>query len=299
MEEDVVTTQDIFVFEQEGIDKDGQGHRLLPGDRHPAEVRRPSRAGRHPPRPGDLRPHQAPGDAMMPLAIAALIFLLVVALIVGITWSLRGHPSSPPASRGGVVRGLGVEGDLLRVEAGRGARSGNRAGPPSAIGWRALPTRRAIPELAGTHRPLSSAAVRSSVLAGMDADGRAHLGDRGWPPSWAPLLLVFLAWRRQKRMQQFENQFPDCARRHGARHPSRKRPADRYPARRRRDARSHRGRVPPGVRGDEARDGSRRGAFTAVRAYADGGHRFLLHRHRDPARLGRQPGGDAGPAEPR
>ena len=286
MEEDVVTTQDIFVFEQEGIDKDGKviGYHRATGVRPKFADR--LRAGRHRAAPGHVRPHQAPGDALMPLAVAALTFLLVVALIAGITWSFEGTRRLRQRLAAGSSAGLGVEGDLLRVEAGRGRDGGSRAGPPSAIAWRALPTRRAIPAMASNIVLVYRRLRPPRLLAGMDADGRAHLGDgggrrRGLRSSRVPRLEAAEAHAAVR------DTVPRRARRHGARHPSRKRPQHRDPARRRRDGRSHRGRVPPGIRGNEARHGSRRGAFTAVRAYADGRRPVLLHRRRHPARLGR------------
>ena len=57
MEGDVITMQDIFVFERTGIGPGGQGHGPLPRDRHPAEVRRA--AWRRPgmPLPTDMFEH--------------------------------------------------------------------------------------------------------------------------------------------------------------------------------------------------------------------------------------------------
>ena len=40
MEQDVITMQDIFLFERTGLNPRGQGDRAVPGHRHPAEVRR-------------------------------------------------------------------------------------------------------------------------------------------------------------------------------------------------------------------------------------------------------------------
>ena len=121
----------------------------------------------------------------MPLAVAALTFLLVVALIAGITWSFEGTRQVRQRLAAGPSAGLGVEGDLLRVEAGRGP-DGNRAGPPSAIAWRASPNRRAIPGWPMTFSSMS-AAVPSSASCWDGCGPASSSGGSGWPPSWAPL----------------------------------------------------------------------------------------------------------------
>ena len=86
MEGDVITMQDIFVFEQQGIDADGRVHRLPPRHRHPAQVLGPARAGGHPPRVRGLRSGPATGGVTMALTIALLIFLAIVILVVGLWW---------------------------------------------------------------------------------------------------------------------------------------------------------------------------------------------------------------------
>ena len=44
--QDVITMQDIFLFERTGIEPGRQGHRPVPRDRHPAEVQRAARDDR-------------------------------------------------------------------------------------------------------------------------------------------------------------------------------------------------------------------------------------------------------------
>ena len=46
MEGDLITMQDIFVFEKTGV-TEGQGHRALPRHRHPAQILRPAEGVRH------------------------------------------------------------------------------------------------------------------------------------------------------------------------------------------------------------------------------------------------------------
>ena len=54
MEGDVIVMQDIFVFEQTGVDR-GQDRGQAAADRHPPQVRREVRGGRHPPAAERLR----------------------------------------------------------------------------------------------------------------------------------------------------------------------------------------------------------------------------------------------------
>ena len=58
MEGDVITMQDIFVFERTGLTPGRQGERPVPGHRHPAEVQRAARRGRRPPAGGHVRARQ-------------------------------------------------------------------------------------------------------------------------------------------------------------------------------------------------------------------------------------------------
>ena len=46
MEGDVITMQDIFVFERTGVTRGRQGDGPVPGDRHPSQVRRAARRRR-------------------------------------------------------------------------------------------------------------------------------------------------------------------------------------------------------------------------------------------------------------
>ena len=61
MEGDVITMQEIFVFERTGIGPRGQGHRPVPRDRHPAEVQRADRRGRHAAAHGHVRAREGRG----------------------------------------------------------------------------------------------------------------------------------------------------------------------------------------------------------------------------------------------
>jgi hypothetical protein len=48
MESDIITMQDIFVFDKQGVAPNGAGARRLPRDRHPPALRRPAGGERHP-----------------------------------------------------------------------------------------------------------------------------------------------------------------------------------------------------------------------------------------------------------
>ncbi len=59
MEGEVITMQDIFLFERTGIGRRRQGAGTLPGHRHPAEVQRQAGGGWHQAGRGHVRTHQA------------------------------------------------------------------------------------------------------------------------------------------------------------------------------------------------------------------------------------------------
>ena len=61
MEQDVITMQDIFVFERTGHGPGRQGDRPVPRDRHPAEVRRAARDDGHPAADRHVRARAAGG----------------------------------------------------------------------------------------------------------------------------------------------------------------------------------------------------------------------------------------------
>ena len=137
----------------------------------------------------------------MPLVVAALTCRLVVALIAGITWSFERTRQVRQRLATGPSAGLGVEGDLLRVEGGRGqatlrdrlSRLAQQAGYPGLSNDFPL--------------YISGCALLGFLL------GWLRTGHLIWGIGVAAIVgsapLLFLVWRRQKRMQQFEAQFPD------------------------------------------------------------------------------------------
>ena len=143
----------------------------------------------------------------MPLVVAALTFLLVVALIAGVTWSFEGTRRLRQRLVAGSSAGLGVEGDLLRVEAGRGSD-----GEPRRAALRdrlaRLADQAGYPALADTIFLYIGGCAFLGFLLGL-----MRTGELIWGIGAAAVVgsapLVFLAWKRQKRMQQFETQFPD------------------------------------------------------------------------------------------
>ena len=61
MEQDVITMQDIFLFERTGLNRGGQGDRPVPRHRRPAEVRGAARDDGHPPADRHVRARAAGG----------------------------------------------------------------------------------------------------------------------------------------------------------------------------------------------------------------------------------------------
>jgi tight adherence protein B len=142
----------------------------------------------------------------MPLAVAALTFLLVVALIAGITWSFEGTRRVRQRLTTGPSAGMGVEADLLRAE------GGGRGGVARRTGLYDRQAR--LAEQAG-YPGLSNdflLYIGGSALLGLLL-GWLRTGQLIWGLGAAVVVgfapIVFLAWKRQKRMQQFEAQFPD------------------------------------------------------------------------------------------
>ena len=176
MEEDVVTTQDIFVFEQEGIDKDGRviGHHRATGVR-PKFTDRLRRAGI------ELRPDMFDPTSARRRADAAGRCCADLPARGGPHRRhhlvLRGRPVVSASVSGGVVRGTRREGDLLRVEAGRGAD-----GEPRLAALRDRLAR--LADQAGhPARPIPSSSHRRLRLrrlrAGIGCGRAGSLGDRG------------------------------------------------------------------------------------------------------------------------
>ena len=77
MEGDLITMQDIFVFEKTGVTEAGQGDRALPRHRHPSEVLRTPEGMRHPTAGFHVPDHR--GDR---LGEAACTFSVIIAFMV-------------------------------------------------------------------------------------------------------------------------------------------------------------------------------------------------------------------------
>ena len=144
---------------------------------------------------------------MMPLVVAALTFLLVVALIAGITWSFEGGRRLRQRLAGASA-GLGGEADLLRAQGGRGRRAGSQQG---AIYDRLarLAAQAGYPGLSNDFLLYIGGCALLGLLLGWLRTGQLIWGI-GAAAVVGSAPLVFLAWKRQKRMQQFEAQFPDA-----------------------------------------------------------------------------------------
>ena len=64
MEQDVITMQEIFVFEKTGVNESWQGGRPLPRHRHPSEVRGEAAYRRIPAADGDVRARHTPSTCL-------------------------------------------------------------------------------------------------------------------------------------------------------------------------------------------------------------------------------------------
>jgi tight adherence protein B len=143
----------------------------------------------------------------MPLAVAVLTFLLVVALIAGVTWAFEGKRRVRQRLASGPAAGLGGEADLLRVDPARG----RRGGPRQAAIFNRLGRLAEQAGYAGMSNDfvlyMGGFAVLGFLL------GWLRTGQLLWAIGAAVALgatpLLFLLWKRQKRMQRFEAQFPD------------------------------------------------------------------------------------------
>ena len=83
MEGDVITMQDIFLFEKTGVNQDGKVHGPLPRDRHPAEGQRAARRRRHAAAGGHVRARAAGAVGRSRMLIPLLVFGGVVAIVLG------------------------------------------------------------------------------------------------------------------------------------------------------------------------------------------------------------------------
>lgn len=144
----------------------------------------------------------------MPLVIAALTFLLVVGLIAGVTWAFEGRRRLRQRLAGGPAGGFGGESDLLRAEAGRAGGGTFREA--------ALYDRLARLAAQAGYRGMSNdflLYIGACALVGF-LGGWLRTGLLFWGLAAAAALgsapILFLLWKRQKRMQRFEGQFPDA-----------------------------------------------------------------------------------------
>lgn len=141
----------------------------------------------------------------MPLAVAGLTFLLVVALIAGITWSLEGRRQLRQRL-GGAATGLGVDAELLRVQ------STKRAAPRQVAIFERLARlaeQAGYPGLSNDFLLYVGGAAFLGFLLGWLRTGVVIWG-LGAAAALGLAPILFLVWKRQKRMQRFEAQFPDA-----------------------------------------------------------------------------------------
>ena len=127
MEGDVITMQDIFVFERTGINAAGPGDRTIPRDRHPAEGERAPRGGGHSAAGASCSSTcRSSSRSRSAVWIVAAVFVGVVAIVLGAYWLLvvrqeERVPQAADASHGQEPQRLAGHGE------GRGADELGRA----------------------------------------------------------------------------------------------------------------------------------------------------------------------------
>src|SRR6185503_13955133 len=184
------------------------GARILPSHRHPPQVLGAARAGRDPPRSGGLRSEPPGGGAMMALAIAGLIFLAIIVLVVGLWWvaqaerTVRARLKRPGPAGGptGILRS-----DVDRIDGTLGDRLG-ATGLMKRLND--LVTQSAYK---GTSGDLALIIMAFAVIGGAGAWLRtgAFLWGLIAGIGFGSLPIVYLLYRRRRRLTAFQSQFPD------------------------------------------------------------------------------------------
>ena len=144
----------------------------------------------------------------MPLVVAGLTFVLVVLLIAGVTWAFEGRRRLRHRLAGGPATGFAGDAELLRVEVGRAGGGTRREA--------ALYDRLASLTAQAGYRGRSNdflLYIAGCTFVGF-LGGWLRTGLFIWGLGVAAALgaapILFLLWKRQKRMQRFESQFPDA-----------------------------------------------------------------------------------------
>jgi len=144
----------------------------------------------------------------MPLVVAALTFILVLALIAGVTWSFEGKRRLRARPANGGTVGAGVDPDLLRAQArSRAAASSRQAALYDRLAR--LAAQAGYPGLSNDFLLYVSIGAVLGLLLGWLRTG-SFLWGVGAAAVVGAVPILFLLWKRQKRMQRFEAQFPDA-----------------------------------------------------------------------------------------
>jgi tight adherence protein B len=144
----------------------------------------------------------------MPLVVAALTFLLVLALIAVVTWSFEGKRRLRERLADGAIVGAGVDPDLLRAQArSRAAASSGEAALYDRLAR--LAAQAGYPGLSNDFLLYVSIGTVLGLLLGWLRTG-SFLWGVGAAAVVGAVPILFLLWKRQKRMQRFEAQFPDA-----------------------------------------------------------------------------------------
>jgi tight adherence protein B len=147
----------------------------------------------------------------MPLFIAALVFLAVVVLIVGIWWASEGRRRVRERMEGSGPIGSDVDTEILRVDPREGA-----TGLMGTLSRTSLFDRlTVIAEQAGYQRSVTDIVL---IMAAFASGGALVGWFRTGSPLWTLLAaalggslpVFYLLYRRSKRIQRFEKDFPDA-----------------------------------------------------------------------------------------
>src|SRR5262249_2268251 len=122
-------------------------------------------------------------------------------------WAFEGKRRLRERLAGGMAAGAGVDPDLLRAQARLAASSSRQAAPYDRLGRLAAPG--GHPRLANGFLPHGSIGALPALLPGWARAG-AVLWGLGAAAAVGAAPILFLLWKRQKRMQRFEAQFPDA-----------------------------------------------------------------------------------------
>ena len=141
MEQDIITLQDIFLFEKTGITEAGKSAGPFPRHRHPAQVLRTAEGLRH--HPAAAAVPDRGGDQLMPagIAVAFVVVFALILLAVSVGVEVLRRPAQEAGGRHAADRvGRCGRDDVEPAEGDRRRRS-----PPGSRRWSPRCTSRGMP----------------------------------------------------------------------------------------------------------------------------------------------------------